>query len=131
MFGQKSIENGHFHKQSFSNLNYPFQGGLLSSPQSLYNLNHQFNSSLYFQRNGLNICFSYKLVKFYLNIIRKLKAKLKTIVREPSLIENILKSFTTDEIYKVDKYFEVIKAKFLKIYGYNNKDLSEHILIEE
>ena len=33
---------------SMANLNYPFQGGLLSSPQSLYNLNHQFNSSLYF-----------------------------------------------------------------------------------
>jgi hypothetical protein len=69
--------------------------------------------------------------KTILNNIRKLKAKLKLIIREPSKIENIIKSFTPDEIYKINKYFEVIKGKFLKIYGYNNKDLSDQDIHDE
>ena len=50
--------------------------------------------------------------KSALRNLRKLKAKLKELIRDPSLIENDLKSFTTDEIFYINKDFEVIKSKF-------------------
>ncbi len=69
--------------------------------------------------------------KSALSNLRKLKAKLKELIRDPSLIENILKSFETDEIYKINKYFEVIKSKILKIFGCNNKTLTDNDIHDE
>jgi hypothetical protein len=51
--------------------------------------------------------------KSELNNIRKLKAKLKYIIRDPTSIEHVIKSFTPEEICKINQYFEVIKSKFL------------------
>jgi hypothetical protein len=69
--------------------------------------------------------------KSALSNLRKLKAKLKELIRDPSLIENVLKSFTTEEVFKINKYFEVIKTKFLKIFGYNNKTLTDNDIHDE
>ena len=69
--------------------------------------------------------------KAVLSNIRKFKTNLKQLIREPSLIENVLKSFTPDEIFKINRYFEIIKTKFLKIFGYNNKSLTDNDIYDE
>ena len=66
-----------------------------------------------------------------LSNIRKLKAKLKFIVRDPVIIDNLIKRFTSELIFKINKYFPIIKTKFLNVFGFNNKSLTDSDIYDE
>jgi hypothetical protein len=56
--------------------------------------------------------------------IKRLKNNLKDIVRNESRIENIVKSFNTDDIFIINTNWVVIRKSFLETYGSNNKNLN-------
>ena len=61
--------------------------------------NERFNPVLYQDKAELD------------NLI-KLKHRLKELIRSESIIEAIIKHFQPDEIFVINKYFEVIKKEF-------------------
>ena len=56
--------------------------------------------------------------------IKRLKNNLKDIVRNESRIENIVKSFNSDDIFIINTNWVVIRKSFLETYGSNNKNLN-------
>ncbi len=46
------------------------------------------------------------------------------------MIENVLKSFTGEQIFVINKHFEQIKEKFLDTYGFDNKNLVTKDLVD-
>ena len=77
--------------------------------------------------------------KFDLNIyqekghfeqIIRLKNNLKEIIRSDGLIENITKSFKSEQIFVINKHFIQIKDKFLETYGFDNKNLTTSDIVE-
>ena len=61
--------------------------------------------------------------KAILDNVIKLKIKLKELIRNEADIENIIKDLSDDEIFLSLKFWELIKREFLKIYGFNNKQI--------
>ena len=63
--------------------------------------------------------------KAKLNQIKKLKDNLRKIIRDESKIEEVIKYLDdVNYTYEVNKYFPLIEEEFLKVFGYNNKNLS-------
>ena len=46
------------------------------------------------------------------------------------MIENVLKSFTGEQIFIINKHFEQIKEKFLDTYGFDNKNLVTNDMVD-
>jgi hypothetical protein len=61
----------------------------------------------------------------------KLHDNLKTIILDESKIWEVIKSLSNDEIFNINKYFNIISTRLLKIYGFNNKNVSETDLKNE
>lgn len=66
-----------------------------------------------------------------LDEINKLKVNLKGIIRKDDMIENIIKSFTGEQIFVVNKNFTVIKNAFLETFGFNNSNLTTIDIVDE
>ena len=48
----------------------------------------------------------------------KLHDNLKTIILDESKIWEVIKSLSNDEIFNINKYFNIISTRLLKIYGF-------------
>ena len=59
--------------------------------------------------------------KAELNNIKKFKDYLKELVRRNDIIEDVVKYYPPQTIFQILKIFELVKHKFLKKYGYDNK----------
>ena len=60
-----------------------------------------------------------------------MKSNLKRIIRKDDLIENILKSFTGDQIFDINKNFAGIKEYFIENFGFNNPSLNTKDVVDE
>ena len=69
--------------------------------------------------------------KAKLEEIQKFKINLKKIIRKDEIIENVLKSFTGDQIFLINKNFPMIEATFLETFGFNNANLSTKDIVDE
>ena len=56
---------------------------------------------------------------------------LKNIIRDDSIIWEIIKTLSTEQIFETNKYFNIISTRLLKIFGYNNKSITEKDLLNE
>jgi trans-2-enoyl-CoA reductase len=66
-----------------------------------------------------------------LDEINKLKVNLKEILRKDDIIENVIKSFTGEQIFLVNKNFTLIKNTFLDTFGFNNSNLTTVDIVDE
>ena len=69
--------------------------------------------------------------KAKLQEIQKMKNNLKNIIRKDEIIENVIKSFTGDQIFMINKYFQMIEYTFLDKFGFNNANLSTKDIVDE
>ena len=67
---------------------------------------------------------SYLEVEAQIFNIKKFKENMKHLISSDSNIETIMKNLDSDEIFNINSVFNIIKEQFLKIFGYNNKNLS-------
>ena len=71
----------------------------------------------------------------------KFRLNLKTIIRKDDLIDNVIKSFTGEQIFQINKNFNGIKEAnknfngikeaFLDRYGFNNSNLTTNDVVDE
>ena len=66
---------------------------------------------------------SYLEVEAEIYNIKKFKENMKHLISSDSNIESILKNLDTDEIFNINSVFNIIKEQFLKVFGYNNKNV--------
>ena len=69
--------------------------------------------------------------KAKLEEIKKMKINLKKIIRKDETIENVLKSFTGEQIFLINKNFPMIETIFLETFGFNNANLSTKDIVDE
>ena len=55
--------------------------------------------------------------------IKKFKLNLKELIRRDDIIEEVVKFFAPNVIFKINKIFPKIKKEFLEKYGYDNKSV--------
>ena len=70
------------------------------------------------------------LEKAYLSNINEFKKNMKSILTSEWKIENILNSLEKEEVYLLNKTFELFKRTALKLYGFNNKNISPELYVE-
>jgi hypothetical protein len=69
--------------------------------------------------------------KAQLEQVKKLKDNMRKIIRNESMIENVVKYLMeTTNIYEINKYFTLIEEEFLKVFGYNNKNLTFNDIVK-
>ena len=69
--------------------------------------------------------------KAQLEQVKKLKDNMRKITRDESKIENVVKYFIeAGNIYEINKYFTLIEEEFLKVFGYNNKNLTFNDIVK-
>ena len=56
---------------------------------------------------------------------------LKNIIRDDSIIWEIIKTLTPEQIIETNKYFNIISTRLLKIFGYNIKNITDKDLLNE
>lgn len=56
--------------------------------------------------------------------VKKFKENMKHLISSDSNIESIMKNLDTDEIFNINSVFNIIQEQFLKVFGYNNKNIS-------
>jgi hypothetical protein len=61
--------------------------------------------------------------------IRIFKENLKLLIRSDVIIENVVKAFTDNEIFEINKNFNTIQNNFIEAYGYNNKNVKDMDII--
>ena len=69
--------------------------------------------------------------KAELDQVIKLKNNLKKVIRKDDLIENVVKSFTGEQIFLINKHFAAIKEYLLDNFGFNNTNLTTNDLVDE
>ena len=69
--------------------------------------------------------------KAKLEEIQKFKINLKKIIRKDEIIENVLKSFTGEQTFLINKNFPMIETSFLETFGFNNANLSTKDIVDE
>ena len=69
--------------------------------------------------------------KAKLEQVVKLKMNLKNIIRKDDIIENIVKSFTGDQIFLINKNFAGIQQHFLDSFGFDNPNLTTNDIVDE
>ena len=55
--------------------------------------------------------------------IKKFKENMKHLISSDVDIESIMRSLDVDEIFSINSVFNIIKEQFLKVFGYNNKNI--------
>lgn len=69
--------------------------------------------------------------KARLEQVVKLKLNLKNVIRKDDLIENVVKSFTGDQIFLINKQWAGIQEYFLETFGFNNANLTTNDVVNE
>jgi len=69
--------------------------------------------------------------KAKLEQVVRLKLNLKKIIRRDEIIENIVKSFTGDQIFLINKNFAGIQEHFIDSFGFNNPNLTTNDIVDE
>jgi hypothetical protein len=70
------------------------------------------------------------LEKAYLSNINEFKKNMKSVLLSEWKIENILNSLEKEEVFLLNKTFELFKRTALKLYGFNNKNISPELYVE-
>ena len=52
--------------------------------------------------------------------MKKFKSNMKELIKSDIMIESVMRSLTSEEVFEVNKLFGLIKERFLKKYGFNN-----------
>ena len=69
--------------------------------------------------------------KAHLEQVKKLKENMRKIIRNESMIEDVVKYLIeTTNIFEINKYFTLIEEEFLKVFGYNNKNLTFNDIVK-
>lgn len=61
----------------------------------------------------------------------KFKINLKKIIRRDEIIDNVVKSFSGEQIFLINKNFTGIKEYFLENFGFNNNNLTTQDIVDE
>ena len=69
--------------------------------------------------------------KARLEQVVRLKLNLKNIIRKDEIIENIVKSFTAEQIFLINKNFAGIQEYFIENFGFNNPNLTTNDIVDE
>ena len=69
--------------------------------------------------------------KARLEQVVKLKLNLKNVIRKDDLIENVVKSFTGDQIFLINKHWAGIQEYFLETFGFNNANFTTNDIVNE
>lgn len=69
--------------------------------------------------------------KTELEQVNKFRLNLKTIIRKDDLIDNVIKTFSGEQIFLLNKNFNGIKESFLDRYGFNNQNLTTNDVVDE
>ena len=64
--------------------------------------------------------------------IKDMQKNLKEIIRDDTIINNVVKHYDskTNDRFQINKIWKILKEKFLKIYGFDNKNVSEDDITE-
>lgn len=62
---------------------------------------------------------------------KRLSENLKNIIRNDYIIWDVVKGLTTQEVFETNKYFNIISTRLLKIFGYDNKNITAKDLQDE
>ena len=66
---------------------------------------------------------SYLEVEAELSNMKKFKENMKYLLSSDTSIESIMRNLDTDDIFKINSVFSIIKEQYLKTFGYNNKNI--------
>ena len=69
--------------------------------------------------------------KARLEQVVRLKLNLKNIIRKDEIIENIVKSFTAEQIFLINKNFAGIQQHFIGNFGFDNPNLTTNDIVDE
>lgn len=69
--------------------------------------------------------------KARLEQVVRLKLNLKKIIRRDEIIENVVKSFTAEQIFLINKNFAGIREHFIENFGFNNPNLTTNDIVDE
>jgi hypothetical protein len=69
--------------------------------------------------------------KAKLDQIIRLKKNLKKVVRKDEIIENVVKSFTGEQMTLINKYFPAIQEYLIDNFGFNNTNLTTNDIVDE
>ena len=69
--------------------------------------------------------------KAKLEQVVRLKLNLTNIIRKDEIIENIVKSFTGDQIFLINKNFAGIQQHFIDNFGFDNPNLTTNDIVDE
>lgn len=72
----------------------------------------------------------YTEVEAELENIKKFKENMKDLIRSDIVIESVQRNLDTDTIFAINKIFTLVKGKFLKLFGFNNKSLTTDEIVE-
>ena len=111
---------------------YKYEEDLKQANMNRLNVNKQPNETEYQYFERLKTIAETKSDEaFYkdkaqLEQIKKLKDNIRKLIRNESMVEGVVKKLMEEEtvsIFEVNKYFTLIEEEFLKVFGYNNKNL--------
>ena len=60
--------------------------------------------------------------------MKKFKSNMKELLKSDIMIESVMRTLTSDEVFEVNKLFGMIKERFLKKYGFNNTTIRQEEL---
>ena len=72
----------------------------------------------------------YTEVEAEIENIKKFKANMKDLIRSDIEIEKIQHKLDTDDIFGINKIFTLIKDRFLKLFGFDNKNVSTDEIVD-
>jgi len=61
----------------------------------------------------------------------RFKMNLKNIIRRDDIIENVVKSFSGDQIFLINKNFAGIQEHFIESFGFDNPNLTTNDIVDE
>ena len=62
---------------------------------------------------------------------KRLSENLKNVIRNDYIIWDVIKALTPDQIFETNKFFNIISTRLLKMFGYDNKNISPKDLQDE
>ena len=62
---------------------------------------------------------------------KRLSENLKNVIRNDYIIWDVIKALTSEQIFETNKFFNIISTRLLKLFGYDNKNISPKDLQDE
>jgi hypothetical protein len=72
----------------------------------------------------------YTEVEAEIENIKKFKVNMKDLIRSDIEIERVQHKLDTDDIFGINKIFSLIKERFLKLFGFDNKNVSTDEIVD-